>query len=187
MNLNDYDISRLKQLIILYTKDNAILVRDEKAHKNFLSGSDFTSEEHQIAISAIKESVLQEISIELIKNYSRYSGITIIDGESKETVLNKGKENIQNYFRQAYNIFPLEQKKELLPLFFNYNLTEQNSIFFQDLKTNDYYFNIFLIFLGEDNLTFDIIKQYYLDDENNKYTRLYPMYEKIMSLSTMLS
>ncbi|PPR79909.1 MAG: hypothetical protein CFH01_00118 [Alphaproteobacteria bacterium MarineAlpha2_Bin1] len=187
MKLNDYNITRLKQLIILYTKDNSILVRDEKAHINFLSESDFTSEEHQIAISAVKESVLQEISMELIQNFLRNSDIMFSANEKKHNITPEGMVNIKNYFRQAYNIFPLEQKKELLPLFFNYNLTQQNSIFFQDLLTNDYYFNIFLMFLNEDKLDFEMIKKQYLDDENNKYTKLYPMYEKIMSLSSMLS
>tara|TARA_Y100000589_G_scaffold253121_1_gene241763 strand:+ start:4844 stop:5407 length:564 start_codon:yes stop_codon:yes gene_type:complete len=187
MNLHDYDISRLKQLIILYTKNNSILVRDEKAHKSFLSESGFTSEEHQIAISAVKESVLQEISLELIQNFTRNSEVIFSASDKKHNITTEGMLNIQNYFKQAYNIFPLDQKKELLPLFYNHDLTDQSSIFFQDFLTNNYYFNIFLMFLDEDKLNFDIVKKQYLDDENNKYTKLYPMYEKIMSLSSMLS
>ena len=181
MNLDDYNISRLKQLIILYTKDDSILIRDENAHKKFLSGSDFTSDEHQIAISAIKENVLEQISKELIDNYNKNWEKTL------DQTPDEGLDNINSYFKQAYDIFPLDQKKELLPLFFNYNLTQQKSIFFHSNDISDYYFNLYLTFISKDKLNFETIKKLYLDDENYIYTIFYPMYEKIMSLSTMLS
>tara|TARA_B100001559_G_C16030128_1_gene407563 strand:- start:13 stop:549 length:537 start_codon:yes stop_codon:yes gene_type:complete len=178
MNLSDYDIQRLKQLIVIYTKDNSLLARDESAHSSFLSNSEYTSDEHKIAISAIKENVLQDISNELVKKYNE---------EEKFLIEKENSFHGLDLLTEAYDIFSFNEKKELLPLFYSFDLRLNKSIFFENESIRDHFFKLFLILLNNDKLSLDKVKKQYLYDENFRFNIMYPMYEKIMSLSIMIS
>tara|TARA_Y100000590_G_C15615498_1_gene975558 strand:+ start:194 stop:721 length:528 start_codon:yes stop_codon:yes gene_type:complete len=175
MHLDDYDIDKLRYLVVQYLDNNASLARDEDQHNKLLIKGGFSNEEHHIALAAVKEKILQEIAFNLSQSY--------VSNESNEdaSLTHLG------VFKNVYRAFVQNQKYELLPLFYNHDLTKKSYLFFSNSDIRDYFFETYKKFLQKDSLSIDDIFLQYSKDTNARYFKLFPVYEKIMFLSSKLS
>ena len=185
MQLEDYKLARLKELLVQYETGKAHLIRNEQAHQKFMASGDFSLDEHRIAIAAIRENVLQNLAWELqtaFENQKSSEG----DVATTETGTRTTEQALRS-FSAAYNLFPKDRKHELLPLFFCHDLKTKTLIFFNSDDSRDHYFSAFKSLLELDSISISTIESAYLDDPDSKFVKLFPMYDKILALTSRLS
>ena len=176
MYLDNYNIYNLKELIIQYEEDESYIAKNEELHREFMKTEKFSKEEHYIAIAAIKERVLQALAKQMTEFFL-----------NKEMGIFNEKPQGSGFFQNIFSIFSNDQKYQLLPLFYNYDLTTNRSIFFDKQRIRDYFFSVFNIMLENEKIELEELKQKYKFDNSLKYAQMYPIYDKIMSLTVKLS
>ena len=176
MNLDKFDIIKLKKLIVYYESDDSSIVKSESNHSEFINTNDFSSEEQYIAIAAIKENALQDLSMQMTKVFLEDEGNKFLQESS-----------CKDLFKKIYDKFEKSQKYQLLQLFFNFDLSTKRSVFFEKQRIRDYFYNIFIVMIADEDIDINNIKEEYISDDAIKYNKLFPIYDKIMSLTTKIS
>ena len=185
MQLEDYKLDRLKELVVQYETEKAHLIRDEDAHQKFMAVGDFSLDEHRIAIAAIRENVLQNLAWELQTAFSaqKSSEDGVVDSDTQASRIGQGLRS----FSAVYRLFPKDRKHELLPLFFHYDLKKKTLIFFNSGDSRDHYLAAFKSLLEMDSMDMASIESAYFSDPDSKFVKLFPMYDKILALTSKLS